>query len=146
MLQTAKIFQNGMLLQRGKEILIWGNSEPETVINVEIQGKRVSGKADKNGEWQVTIPSLKASEGETINITTDKENLRYEDVAVGEVWVAGCVMKNIKKRQLKKCLSRRFVFMTFRKSAMTDSLKNLTTAGRVFGERLQKKICNIFRR
>lgn len=89
MLQTAKIFQNGMLLQRGKEILIWGNSEPETVINVEIQGKRVSGKADKNGEWQVTIPSLKASEGETINITTDKENLMYEDVAVGEVWVAG---------------------------------------------------------
>lgn len=89
MLQTAKIFQNGMLLQRGKEICIWGQSEPEANVQIEIQGKTGSAKADQSGMWSVVIPALQASEHETMHISTETEQLQYEDVAVGEVWVAG---------------------------------------------------------
>lgn len=89
MLQTAKLFQNGMLLQRGKEICIWGQSEPGANVQVEIQGQTGSAKADQSGAWRVAIPALKASENETMYIFTETEQLQYEDVAVGEVWVAG---------------------------------------------------------
>ena len=45
MLKTAKIFQNGMTLQRGKEICVWGQSDSRTTVNVEIQGQRGSSVA-----------------------------------------------------------------------------------------------------
>ena len=53
MLQTAKIFQDGMILQRGKRICVWGKSEPETTVTVEIQGQKESTIAKENGEWSV---------------------------------------------------------------------------------------------
>ena len=89
MLQTAKIFQDGMILQRGKRICVWGQSEPETTVTVEIQGQKESTIAKENGEWSVWILKLKASEDEVMHISTETEHLQYKDVAVGEVWVAG---------------------------------------------------------
>ena len=35
------------------------------------------------------IPALNASDNEVLDISTETEKLRYTDVAVGEVWVAG---------------------------------------------------------
>ena len=89
MLQTAKIFQDGMILQRGKRICVWGQSEPETTVTVEIQGQKESTIAKETGEWSVWISKLKASEDEVMHISTETEHLQYKDVAVGEVWVAG---------------------------------------------------------
>ena len=89
MLQTAKIFQDGMILQREKEICVWGQSEPETTVTVELQGQKESTIAKENGEWSVWISKLKASEDEVMHISTETEHLQYKDVAVGEVWVAG---------------------------------------------------------
>ena len=89
MLQTAKIFQDRMILQRGKRICVWGQSEPETTVTVEIQGQKESAIAKENGEWSVWISKLKASEDEVMHISTETEHLQYKDVAVGEVWVAG---------------------------------------------------------
>lgn len=89
MLKTAKIFQNGMTLQRGKEICVWGQSDSRTTVNVEIQGQRGSSVAGEDGVWSVMIPALQASEGEVMRIFTETEHLQYKDVAVGEVWVAG---------------------------------------------------------
>ena len=89
MLKTAKIFQNGMTLQRGKEVCVWGQSDSRTTVNVEIQGQRGSSVAGEDGVWSVMIPALQASEGEVMRIFTETEQLQYEDVAIGEVWVAG---------------------------------------------------------
>ncbi len=89
MLKTAEIFQDGMILQRGKKISVWGQSDPETKVMVQIQGQKETGKADSAGNWQICIPELVTSECETMDITTEAESLSYKDVAIGEVWVAG---------------------------------------------------------
>ena len=52
MLQTAKIFQDGMILQREKEICVWGQSEPETTVTVELQGQKESTIQKKMGSGQ----------------------------------------------------------------------------------------------
>ena len=78
-----------MTLQRGKEVCVWGQSDSRTTVNVEIQGQRGSSVAGEDGVWSVMIPALQASEGEVMRIFTETEQLQYEDVAIGEVWVAG---------------------------------------------------------
>lgn len=45
MLVLADVFQSGMILQREKEICIWGNAGPGELINVSIQGKSESSYA-----------------------------------------------------------------------------------------------------
>lgn len=88
MLQAATIFQDHMILQRKKQIHVWGQADKEESIEVLIQGKSCRTIADEHGAWMAEIPPLTASESETLVIKGEKEVLTIEDVAVGEVWVA----------------------------------------------------------
>lgn len=89
MLQIENIFQNGMILQRNKPIIIWGTDTPGTEILAEIQGKAGRAVTDPIGNWNIRIPALAASEQETLVIRSGNTTVTYTDVAVGEVWVAG---------------------------------------------------------
>lgn len=89
MLQTGAIFQSGMILQREKPVHVWGTAEPGEAVTVEIQGISAQGTADRHGAWSVTLKALAASEAEVMRISTQKESVYCEDVAVGEVWLAG---------------------------------------------------------
>jgi hypothetical protein len=46
-------FQDGMVLQRGKAINVWGTSDPSSTVTVSINGTSVDGVADANGDWMV---------------------------------------------------------------------------------------------
>lgn len=118
-----------MILQRGKRICVWGQSEPETTVTVEVQGQKESTIAKENGEWSVWISKLKASEDEVMHISTETEHLQYKDVAVGEVWVAGgqsnmefwMRYEKHKEAAMKELPKNRLRFMMFQKLAMTDN-------------------------
>lgn len=118
MLQSAEIFQNGMILQRNKKIVVWGTDSPGVEVVAEIQGKMGSTVADSNGVWKLEIPPLDASEEEELVIRSKSNELTYTDVAVGEVWVAGGQsnmefwMRYEKHKQdaLKDCPDRRVRF------------------------------------
>ena len=88
-LTAASLFQDNMVLQRGKTVRIWGTSEPFTAISVRIQGLKEDTESDSSGNWQVTLPELKASVSETLRISTQAETLTLHNIAVGEVWMAG---------------------------------------------------------
>lgn len=89
MLVLADVFQSGMILQREKEICIWGNAGPGELINVSIQGKSESSYANEEGGWAVRLQPLYASESEKLTVSNGEERICLEDIAVGEVWVAG---------------------------------------------------------
>lgn len=89
MLRTAPIFQDGMILQREKPVIVWGTAAPGEQVTVELQDNRAVASVDENGMWNVTLAELTASESETMKVYTDHECLVYEQIAVGEVWLAG---------------------------------------------------------
>ncbi len=89
MLKIAEIFQNHMVLQREKTCYIWGTAYQGEKVTVEFCGKKVSGWADQDGRWKVAFPALSASEGSELVILSGKTKISLEDVAVGEVWIAG---------------------------------------------------------
>lgn len=89
MLRTASIFQNNMILQRGKTVSVWGEGTPGAEVCAKIQGKDGKTFVGKDGKWMLGIEELTASEEECLVIECGEEKLIYKDVAVGEVWVAG---------------------------------------------------------
>lgn len=78
-----------MVLQREKPVIIWGSADPGQWIEAVIQGKRAVAQANMDGSWELRLPPLDASNMEHLILTSDDETVVIEDVAVGEVFVAG---------------------------------------------------------
>ena len=89
-LQPALIFGEGMVLQRDKEIKIWGTAINNDTITVRLNGQCASTIAEK-GNWSITLKPEKACEKTSLEITSSRsgEKIVFNDVAIGEVWLAG---------------------------------------------------------
>ncbi len=89
MLCAAKIFQDHMILQRGQNVRIFGKGEPGSEITASIQNQAGRAETAADGNWELEIPSLTASGKEILEISDGKDSIVFQDVAVGEVWIAG---------------------------------------------------------
>lgn len=89
MIQLGDVFQSGMVLQREKKVSIWGEAQANAEVRISIQGKEALTKTDENGAWKAELEPLQASEEETLLVECAGEQLTLNDVAVGEVWIAG---------------------------------------------------------
>ncbi len=88
MLRAADIFASGMMLQREKPIHIWGTAQRGEQIGVTIQGRQKTTIADDNGNWSIQLDNLHASGQETLTIQGADEVLVFEEIAVGDLYIA----------------------------------------------------------
>lgn len=89
-MKAAGIFADGMVLQRNQPIAIWGDGAPGESVRARLgDGVEALGVADDAGRWKIMLPPSLADRGLTLTIEAPSEVLRFEDVCVGEVWVAG---------------------------------------------------------
>ena len=58
--RLPQIFQSGMVLQRGTNIPVWGQADPQQTITVRLHKKKCTTVADANGRWRVDLPAMKA--------------------------------------------------------------------------------------
>ncbi|MGN1422982.1 MAG: sialate O-acetylesterase, partial [Oscillospiraceae bacterium] len=86
--KTARIFSDGMVLQRGKNINVFGEGVDGTVITVSLLGKTARCTV-KNGRWLAVLPPVEACTGAELTVTDGSDTVRFTDVALGEVWLAG---------------------------------------------------------
>lgn len=108
--RVAKVFSNHMVLQREKNIHIFGEGEPGTKVIVTLvgeNGEKVTAVAGvENNKWLAVLPPRKAenncvlrveaykaacAEGESMAVAEPVQIacVEYTDVAIGEVWLAG---------------------------------------------------------
>lgn len=89
-LQTADLFSNHAVLQHGRELPVWGWAAPGARIEVSFAGQSVTAIVDASGAWGATLQALEISkEGQTMTVTSDQgATLKFNDVLVGDVWVA----------------------------------------------------------
>ena len=85
--RPAMIFQDSMVLQRRKPIRVWGKSDGDRTVKVYFCGAESTAQS-KNGRWEAVLPPMEACENEELVIRSGEEEIRIEDVAVGEVWIA----------------------------------------------------------
>lgn len=80
------IIGEGMVLQRNREVPIWGWDDPGTTVTVEMAGATVSAQADDQGRWLVHLPAMEAGGPHTLTVKgTNSRSLG--NVLVGEVWL-----------------------------------------------------------
>lgn len=81
------LFSDHMVLQRGKEIPVWGWAKPGSKVSVAFGDQVAHATAGEDGKWIAKLGALEANDkGTTLSITTDKE-IEFNDVLVGDVWI-----------------------------------------------------------
>ena len=88
-LSLPHFFSNHMVLQRDREVAIWGKADPGANVTVNFKGKQANVWADANGKWRASIESGPADAmGADLLISNGQERTTLQDVLVGEVWLA----------------------------------------------------------
>ena len=88
-IQVAGIFANGMVLQRGMPVPVWGWASPGRTVEVAFAGQTKKAVADASGLWKVGLnPLATNASGRDLTVTdqTTGNQLVVADVLVGEVW------------------------------------------------------------
>lgn len=84
----AQIFGDGMVLQRDKELMIWGTSDREGTVQVQLGGLWAESTVS-DGRWKCALPPMKTACGLTLLAKQDDRIIQLENVMVGDVWLAG---------------------------------------------------------
>ena len=84
----APVFGDGMVLQRDKELIIWGTSDRAGTVRIDL-GEDHSECTVVDGVWKCTLPPRKAATGLTLFAKQGSRTLRIQNVMVGDVWLAG---------------------------------------------------------
>jgi len=85
--KLPSLLSDGMVLQQGTKVNVWGTADPGERVTVTLKDQRVSGIADSEGQWKVKLGPLNAGGPFTMTVA-GKNTITVHDVLVGEVWVA----------------------------------------------------------
>jgi len=81
------LFSDHMVLQRGKEVPVWGWAEPSSTVKVTFGKDTASATAGADGKWMAKIgPFTQSRSGSTLKVVGDQA-ATFTDVLVGDVWI-----------------------------------------------------------
>ena len=94
MFEVAAVFSDHCVLQREKNICVFGWSDEQGRVFAELfdkNGKSIGKNSGKlaNGRWEVWLPPVCAQEGCSLVVKFGDFCKSFVDVSVGEVWLAG---------------------------------------------------------
>lgn len=81
------IFSNHMVIQREKPIKVWGTAQPGEKVTVNLAGQRATVRANKQGNWLLTLKAMPAGGPYTLTVKSSSGTKTIEDILIGEVWV-----------------------------------------------------------
>ena len=91
-------FTDGVVLQRGCAVPVWGWATPNASVTVSFAGEKAVTTARADGSWRLSLPAMEASkEGRTMTVAEATsgwifddvtDTVEVKDILVGEVWFA----------------------------------------------------------
>lgn len=83
-----EIFQDHVVLQRDRPILVWGESSAGDRVSVSLEGKTVEAPADAAGHWHAMLPAMRAG-GPYVLIVHSQSGASQvvSDILVGDVFL-----------------------------------------------------------
>jgi sialate O-acetylesterase len=158
-------FTDNMVLQRDRDVPLWGWADPGETVTVEFAGRKVSAKADKTGKFSLKLKPMQASsENRKLVFSSDKgSRVELVNVVVGDVWICSG-QSNMEMTQsaalnaAKEAEKAEFPMIRHMKAAHNTSLvplddlkaqwvictpvtvKNFTAVGYYFGRELHREL------
>ncbi len=87
-LRLPAVFSDGMVLQRGRPVPVWGWADAGKQVTVRFAGQERTAKAGADGRWSVRLDELSTSaKPGTLAVACGGEKAAVENVLVGEVWL-----------------------------------------------------------
>lgn len=81
------LFTDGMVLQRGKPVSIWGYGKPGERVRVSIGGQRAVTRTNSMGKWVAVLEAMSAGGPHELKVLSRGERQTLHDVLVGDVWI-----------------------------------------------------------
>jgi len=82
------IFGSHMVLQRDQKVPVWGTADAGEEVTITLGDAKATATTGADGKWSATLDSLKTSEKPSTMTVAGKNTVTFEDVLVGDVWVA----------------------------------------------------------
>ena len=82
-----KVLGHNMVLQRNKQVPVWGTADNGEKVTVRFSGQTKSTIANESGKWIVKLNPMKASETARDMSISGKNSIVLKNILVGEVWL-----------------------------------------------------------
>lgn len=113
-LELNSMFSDHMVLQRGREVPVWGKANPGEVVSVSCAGNETSAMAGADGRWQAMLGPMQAGGPHELRAAAGTHIARFRNVLVGDVWlcsgqsnmqwtVGDCAQPDKKTSRAKDC-------------------------------------------
>jgi len=79
------LISDGMVLQREVPLNIWGWADPRERLTLTFAGNTYRLRADRQGNWQIRVPAMKAGGPHVMEITGHNK-IVIRDILIGDVW------------------------------------------------------------
>ncbi len=81
------LFSDGMVLQQGRPIIVWGWAAPDEDVSVVFADQTQVTRADLEGRWKVALDPVPANARPQEMKITGKNSLTISNLLIGEVWL-----------------------------------------------------------
>ena len=87
-MKLHSVFTDNMVLQRDRDIVVWGTAAPGCMVTVFLHSQRKNALADACGRWQLKMPPMPAGGPYELEINwTGNNRIILRNVMVGDVWL-----------------------------------------------------------
>ena len=81
--KLPNLVSDGMVLQRDREIILWGSADPGETITIQFLNQTFSTKADAHGTWKTILPPQQAGGPYQLSVN----DILVSNILIGDVWL-----------------------------------------------------------
>jgi len=85
--KLAAVFGDHMVLQRDRNISVWGEGDPQATVEVTIASQHVTVSVGTNGTWQASLKPMPAGGPYRLTAAAGDTTVTIQDVLYGDVWL-----------------------------------------------------------
>ncbi len=84
--RLPRLVSDGMVLQRGDSVKIWGWAAADEKVKISFSGKTYTDTTGKDGKWAVMLSELKAGGPYSMEISSSN-HIILKNILIGDVWI-----------------------------------------------------------